>query len=101
MSTQSNMVFTGAGWVIEDASKEQNGSKIIDAHSHVFPRLGSQRQGIDQQLRLKFWQFHSREWSNFWRKDDGTHVTKHFLQFESDNIADMPDVDFRLTDYGQ
>ena len=101
MAKEGNMVFTGGSWVIADASKDYKRSKIIDAHYHIFPRLGSQRKGIDPKLRLKFWQFHSREWNNFWRKDDGTHVTEQFLQFESNNLDDMPEVNFRLTDYGQ
>lgn len=95
----TNMTFTGGGWVIDDESEKT--APIIDAHYHIFPRLGSQREGIEPSLRLKFWQYHSREWNNFWRKSDGTHTSEQFLQFDSDNIDDMPDVDFRLTNFGQ
>jgi predicted TIM-barrel fold metal-dependent hydrolase len=101
MTQSGNMVFTGGGWVIDHAAKNHKRSKIIDAHYHIFPRLSSQRQGIAPELRLKFWQFHSREYNNFWRKDDGTHVVEPFLQFNSNDLDDMPQVDFRLTDYGQ
>ncbi len=94
------MTFTGGGWVI-DGNSSENSSPIIDAHYHIFPRLGSQREGIDPELRLKFWQYHSREWNNFWRKSDGAHTSEQFLEFDSDNIDEMPDVDFRLTDFGQ
>ena len=101
MTQDRNMTFTGGGWVIEDASDGDKRSKLIDAHYHIFPRLGSQRKGIDPKLRLKLWQFHLREWNNFWRKDDGEHTADQFLQFDSNNIDDMLEVDFRLTDYGQ
>ena len=101
MAQNGNMTFTGGGWVIDDARPDSRRRKIIDAHFHIFPRLGSQPKGLDKKLRLKMWQFHSREWNNFWRKDDGRHVTTQFLQFESNNLEDMPDVDFRLTDHGQ
>ena len=94
-----NMTFTGGGWVI-DVEGEKT-APIIDAHYHIFPRLGSQREGIDPELRLKFWQYHSREWNNFWRKDNGQHTSEQFLQFGTNNIDDMPNVDFRLTDFGQ
>ena len=101
MSPSSNRIFTGSSWIIASASKGKKRSKIIDAHYHIFPRLGSQRQGIAPELRLKFWQFHSREHNNFWRRDDGTHVTEELLQFHSNDLADMPQVNFRLTNYGQ
>ena len=74
---------------------------VIDAHYHIFPRLGSQPRGIPPALRLKFWQYHSREWVDFWRTDTGEHVTDPLLEFGSPSIADMPDVGFRLTDHGQ
>ena len=93
------MTFTGGGWVIDNEIEKR--SPIIDAHYHIFPRLGSQREGIDPELRLRFWQYHAREWNNFWRKTDGSHTSEPFLAFDSDDIDDMPDVDFRLTDYGQ
>lgn len=101
MTQDGNMRFTGGSWVIEDAADRHKRSKIIDAHYHIFPRLGSQSSGIDPELRLKFWQFHSREWNNFWRKRDGKYTTEQFLQFDSNDINDMPEVDFRLTGFGQ
>ena len=101
MTQDRNMKFTGGGWVIEDADERRGRSKIIDAHYHIFPRLGSQSHGIDPKLRLKFWQYHSREWNNFWRKKDGVHTSEQFLQFDSNDIDDMADVNFRLTDFGQ
>ena len=65
------MTFSGGGWVIDSDAKDRKRCPIIDAHYHIFPRLGSQREGIDPALRLKLWQYHSRECNNFWRKDDG------------------------------
>lgn len=93
------MTFTGGGWVIDDNRSDR--PRVIDAHYHIFPRLGSQRKGIDPELRLKFWQYHFREWNNFWRKIGGAHTSEQFLQFDSNDIGDMPNVDFRLTDHGQ
>ena len=99
------MVFTGGGWITadsaEDGDVEAVNYPVIDAHYHVFPRLGSQQGGIDPGLRLRLWQYHSREWNQFWRKDDGVLVTDRILEFGSNDIEDMPDVGFRLTDHGQ
>ncbi len=101
MTQHGNMVFTGSGWVTKGTSESHKQIKIIDAHYHIFPRLGSQDKGINPELRLKLWQFHSREYNNFWRKDNGEHSTTQFLRFDSNNLDDMPNVNFRLTDYGQ
>lgn len=90
--------WTGGGWVLPGLA---GGAPVIDAHYHIFPRLGSQPRGIPPALRLKFWQYHSREWSDFWRTDTGQHVAERLLEFGSHSIADMPDVGFRLTDHGQ
>ena len=103
------MVFTGGGWAASAAdvgAADGDGAAaasypVIDAHYHVFPRLGSQREGIDPALRVRFWQYHSREWNQFWRKDDGALVTDRLLEFGSNDIEDMPDVGFRLADHGQ
>ena len=64
MSNNGTPRFTGGGWVLPGASSE---TPIIDAHSHIFPHLGSQPEGIPPALRLKFWQYHSREWIDFIR----------------------------------
>ena len=93
--------FTGGGWKRVDESGEQVRSRIIDAHSHIFPRLGSQKAGLEPGLRLKFWQFHLRDWLTFWRKKDGVRIEERLLEFGSNNIADMPDLDFRFSDFGQ
>ena len=95
MSEKGKLVFTGGNWVVEEEKRPRR-AKVIDAHTHIFPRLGSQREGIDPELRSKFWQYHSREYNNWWRVEDGAHVDRQFLQFQSNDLADMPDVDFRL-----
>lgn len=63
MSDESKMRWTG-GWVLSGGTSD---IPVIDAHYHIFPRLGPQPQGIPPALRLKFWQYHSREWIDFIR----------------------------------
>ncbi len=98
MSNGSKLRWTGGGWVLSGAA---GGTPVVDAHYHIFPRLGSQPKGIPPALRLKFWQYHSREWIDFWRTDTGEHVGERLLEFGSQSIADMPDVGFHLTGHGQ
>ncbi len=95
------MKFSGGGWVIDSDAKDRKRCPIIDAHYHIFPPPGSQREGIDPALRAKLLQYHARECNNFWRKDDGSHTDEQFLRFDSNNLDDMPDVNFRLTQFGQ
>ena len=100
MSEKGKLIYTGGNWELA-REKRSRRARVIDAHTHIFPRLGTQRQGIDPALRVMFWQFHSREFNNWWRVEDGAHVDRQFLQFDSNDLADMPDVGFRLTDYGK
>ncbi len=74
---------------------------IIDAHFHIFPRFGSPSGGEDPQLNLKFWQYHMRDSRRFRRKADHVMVDEPLLQFSSDDLNDMPDVNFRMGDFGQ
>jgi hypothetical protein len=74
---------------------------IIDVHYHIFPRLGTPSGGEDPALNVKLWQYHVRDARRFRRKSDGTVVDKQLLEFNSDDLNDMPDIDFRLTDYGK
>jgi predicted TIM-barrel fold metal-dependent hydrolase len=101
MAAKPKMEFTGGGWRAVDESEGKRQSKIIDAHFHIFPKLGSQKAGLEPALRLKFWQFHLRDWLTFWRKKDGLRLEQRLLEFGSNNIADMPDVNFRFGDFGQ
>ncbi len=83
---------------------------IIDAHFHIFPRLGSEPGAEDPKLSLKFWQHHIRGWRYWFRREaDHTHSTESghhvvdepLLQFSSDDLNDMPDVNFRMGDFGK
>ena len=47
MTREGKMTFTGGSWEFTDAAGGETRSKIIDAHYHIFPRLGSQQKGID------------------------------------------------------
>ena len=96
-----NMFWTGGRWVAKEKEERPHRAKIIDAHYHIFPKLGSQKEGIDPALRTRFWQYHSREFNNWWRVDTGEKVDQQFLEFKSNNLADMPNVNFRLIDYGK
>ena len=100
MGDEGKLVFTGGGWIREPERRPRR-PRIIDAHTHVFPPLLSQKEGIPPELRRRIWQFHSREFNNWWRVADGRHVDRRFLELETDDIDQMPDVDFRLTDFGK
>jgi predicted TIM-barrel fold metal-dependent hydrolase len=74
--------------------------RIIDAHAHIFPPLHTGSQEIVQR-RLRHWQFHLQDCPFFWRKTDGQRVSAPLLALKSPDISEMPDVNFRLTDFGQ
>jgi len=42
-----------------------------------------------------------RDFTKFWRKDDATLVEEELLDYPSDNIYEMPDINFRMGSYGQ
>ena len=75
---------------------------IIDAHAHVFPRLGTDSgdQPAETQLHIiqHHVQFHSQGWR---RRRDGLRADDSPLMPAGDGIADMPDVDFRIAKHGQ
>ena len=76
---------------------------IIDAHFHIFPPLGRASVEEDplQPLRMKFWQYHMRDSSRFRRKADDEPVPEPFLQWDSDDLNEMPEVNFRMADFGR
>src|SRR5687768_2441333 len=74
---------------------------IIDAHSHIFPRLGSPSGGEDPLLNQRMWQYHMRDTRRFQRQSDGVVVEEQLLQWDNDDMRDMPDAQFRLTDFGK
>ena len=71
---------------------------IIDVHFHVFPRLGTGECG---ETALKLWQYHMRDVAAFRRRDDDARVEEPLLQFPSDDVKDIPEVNFRMGAYGQ
>ena len=75
---------------------------IIDAHFHIFPPFGTKSGGDDPRLNMRFFQYHMRPHANqFRRKADGVLVEEQLFQFPSDDMREMPDVNFRMTQYGQ
>ena len=75
---------------------------IIDAHFHIFPPFGTESGGEDPKLNMRFFQYHMRPHARqFRRKSDGVLVEEELFQFPSDDMREMPDVNFRMTQYGQ
>ena len=76
---------------------------IIDAHFHIFPPLGRASGAEDplHKLRLNFWQYHMRDGRRFRRKADDVWVEEPFLQWDSDDLNEMPDVNLRMADFGR
>ena len=74
---------------------------IIDAHFHIFPPFGTESGGEDPRLNIKFFEYHMRGSNSFRRKSDGALVEKPFFQFATNDFKDMPDVNFRMTHFGQ
>ena len=72
---------------------------IIDAHCHAFPVVGSGEHG---ELTLKFLHYHiRRKHRPLWRKDDNTRVDEPLLDGPTDDLNDLPDVNFRIGDHGR
>ena len=93
--------FFGGGWrQVEDVD---NGDRtpIIDAHFHIFPRFGTGSGPGNDAFPLKLWQYHLRDFTDFWRKSDGKRVKQKLLDYPSDSIHDIPDINFRMGRNGQ
>ena len=75
---------------------------IIDAHAHAFPRLGTDSgdQSAREQLQIiqHHTQFHLQGWR---RRRDGAPADTFLLTPHGEGVAIMPDVDFRVAQYGQ
>jgi predicted TIM-barrel fold metal-dependent hydrolase len=95
------MKFFGGGWRYEAESPSPKRSKVIDAHTHIFPRFGTGSGPESAALTLKLWQYHLRDFTEIWRRSDGARVGEPLLDFPSDSIHDMPDLNFRMGRYGQ
>ena len=70
---------------------------MIDTHCHSFPPVGSP-PGWDPAVNNRLLQYHEHGSRLFWRMSDGVGVEEGLLDFPSDNIDDMPDVGFHVTD---
>ena len=101
MEKDRKIEFFGGGWRQVDSSEEGERSKVIDVHCHIFRRFGTGSGPESGRLALKLWQYHVRDFTDFWRKSDGTRVNAMLLDFPSDDINKMPDVNFRMGRYGQ
>lgn len=97
MEYNGKVEFFGGGW---RRVERENRLRVIDTHCHLFPRLGRSK-GWDPAINTKLGQYHVRDFMTFWRKDDGARVEEPLLEFPSDDIYDMPDLDFRMGDYGR
>ncbi|HCN08399.1 MAG TPA: hypothetical protein DIT01_10735 [Lentisphaeria bacterium] len=101
MSTDKKLEFFGAGWRPVENPGEARRSPIIDAHSHIFPRFATGSDPESTALTLKLWQYHVRDFTDFWRKADGKRVKERLLDYPSDDIHEMPQVNFRMAAYGK
>ena len=97
MSDDTPLEYFGGGWRRVEAGER---SRVIDTHCHVFPRLSSSK-GWDPAIHIRLWQNHMRDYTTFWRKEDGVRVDGPLLDYPSDDIYEMPDLDFRMADHGR
>lgn len=75
---------------------------MIDVHGHVFPRFGTDSEGQAGELSLKFIQHHVQYHGQGWRRiRDGEPAQPDLIRPSGDAFGDMPDVDFRVGDYGR
>ena len=96
MTSGSTAEYFGTGW----RRVESTTTRVIDTHSHSFPPLGRSK-GWDPQVHTRLVQYHMRDFRDVWRKSDGARLDGGFLDFPSDDIYQMPDLGFRLTDFGR
>jgi len=101
MSDEKKIEFFGGGWRQVEEPDTGRRSPIIDAHFHIFRRFGTDSGPQDTSLPLKLWQYHVRDFTDFWRKSDGKRIHQKLLDYPSDSIHDLPDVNFRLGRYGK
>ena len=101
MNDKPDMKYFGGGWERVQPSDDRIESKIIDIHCHIFKRFGTGSDEEYARRSLMFWQYHTRDFTTFWRKEDGKRVEEMLLDYPSDDIYAMPDVQFRMGKYGQ
>ena len=96
MSEKATSEYFGTGW----RRVESDSTRVVDTHCHSFPPLGRSR-GWDPQVHTKLVQYHMRDFRDVVRKSDGARLDATLLDYPSDDIHDMPDLGFRLTDFGR
>ena len=97
MSNNDNWEYFGGGW---RRSRPKTSRVVIDTHAHLFPRLGESK-GWDHNIHTKLSQNHMRDFNTFWRKKDNVRVNGLLLDYPSDDIEQMPNLNFRITDHGR
>ena len=101
MTKEKKMEFFGGGWRQVEESTTEERTPIIDAHYHIFRRFGTGSGPEHDTLPLKLWQYHVRDFTDFWRRSDGKRIKEKLLDYPSDSIHDLPDVNFRMGRYGK
>jgi predicted TIM-barrel fold metal-dependent hydrolase len=95
------MQFFGGGWRYADDGLPEGQSLIIDAHFHIFRRFGVGVGSEDAKLLMRLWQYHFRDFTEIWRRRDGARMNQPLLDFDSDDIDAMSEVNFRMGRNGQ
>ena len=96
MREESTSEYFGTGWRRVDAAS----TRVVDTHCHSFPPLG-RSAGWDPQVHTRLVQYHMRDFRDIWRKTDGARLDATLLDYPSDDIHEMPDLGFRLTEFGR
>ena len=86
MNDKPDMKYFGGGWERVQPSDDRIESKIIDIHCHIFNRFGTGSDEEYARRSLMFWQYHTRDFTTFWRKEDGKRVEEMLLDYPSDDI---------------
>ena len=97
MSNNDNWEYFGGGW---RRSRPKTSRVVIDTHAHLFPRLGKSK-GWDHNIHTKLSQNHMRDFNTFWLKKDNVRVDGLLLDYPSDDIEQMPNLNFRITNHGR
>ena len=92
VSNNDNWEYFGGGW---RRSRPKTSRVVIDTHAHLFPRLGKSK-GWDHNIHTKLSQNHMRDFNTFWRKNDNVRVDGLLLDYPSDDIEQMPNLNFRI-----
>ncbi|SVE33363.1 uncharacterized protein METZ01_LOCUS486217, partial [marine metagenome] len=97
MPRKNNWEYFGGGW---RRSGPKTSRVVIDTHAHIFPRLGKSK-GWDQNIHTKLSQNHVRDFTTFWRKKDNSRIDGFLLDYPSDDIGQIPNLNFQITDHGR